>query len=348
MRRGHPEQAMGRRQHPELSLLAHTFDPYYKVSVLPTPDSVDWKRFDRLIRNNKLQWSGLDYALKEFGSHMPPAWRSHFSEVLDHQVRESKKLGPSVEQAKALLGDLPYAIVKTKRTFPYFTHDIDILVEDTEIVGDLVTKAGIQWEPIPRPSVQIEDSRWLDLEFYPRVLPGSIRVIDDALALRGRVFGDLGGVDTWIAAPHIEVVTLLADAVFRLYELKFGDMIYIYSISDGVDWGLLAEQARKYGWYRYFAHYVGGLNSYHRAIYGVPSPIEDYIDTQIPLQQEPPYVSGWGTTTRALASRGPKHLIKLPGYFSVRLKQNHPRLHALYVRFFQVPLTRIVLRYVYH
>ena len=57
--------------------------------------------------------------------------------------------------------------------------------------------------------------------------------------------------------------------------------------------------------------------------------------------------SGWWQTTRALAGKGPRHLMKMPAYASVRLKQNHPKMHAAYVRFFLEPVGRFVLRHLY-
>ena len=41
-----------------------------------------------------------------------------------------------------------------------------------------------------------------------------------------------------------------ADAVLRLYELKLGDMVYIYTLAERTDWRLLEHQARKHGWQR--------------------------------------------------------------------------------------------------
>ena len=60
-----------------------------------------------------------------------------------------------------------------------------------------------------------------------------------------------------------------------------------------------------------------------------------------------PYVPGWRATIGALSSKGLRHLIKLPSYVSVLLKHDHPRLHGPYVRFFQVPVGRFVLRHLY-
>ena len=331
----------------ELSLLCHAFNPYYRTASLQRPLEIDWSRFLRLIRNNKLQLLASEFALRECDTLIQDCERVHLTAMRDHHTEQSKKLGPSVEQVKLIMGDTPYAIVKTYRNFPYFTHDVDVLVNNTTAVGEEFTKAGISWDDVPKKSVQVEDSRWLDLEFYERVLPGSIRVIDDDLALRNRNLSKLGGVDTFIAAPEIETLTLIADAVFRLYELKLGDMIYIYSLAELTDWDLLQFQADKYNWADLMEHYVKVLSGYHWMIYGSESPIRFQTAKRVHLGSNPPYVSGWAMTVNALRRNGLRHLVKLPAYLSVRLKQNHLKLHALYVKYIQVPIGGFVLRHLY-
>lgn len=332
----------------ELSLMAHALDGHYRETLLPRPTQVDWKRLERLVIRNKLQLLVFDQILQDPTLALPDTWRVRFREALDDQIDEQKKLGPSMFQIKEILGQTPYVVVKTFRPFPYFSHDIDVLVEDTAAVGNRLTQAALEWTDIPKGSAVVEDPRWLDLEFYGRVLPGSIKVIDDELTLKNPVPAVLGGEDTWVASPDIEIVTLIADAIFRLYELKLGDMVYIYSLAAQADWDLLQAQAAKYGWHEFFVHIVGVLNSYHHELFGSPSPIEQHVPGTSRILADAPYVSGWASTTRALARKGKRHLIKLPAYLSVRLKQNHPRLHRAYVKFFQVPVSRVVMRYVYH
>ena len=334
-------------KNPELCLLAHSFDSYYRVAQLPKPSTVDWRRFERLVHNNKLSLLAYTRVLADPSLDIPPVQRTHFEALKEREVSGWEKFGQSIAQVNQLLEQTPYALVKTYRPFPYYTHDLDILVQDTAVIGEMVTRAGIPWFAIPRGSVQVEEPQWLHLEFYGRVMAGSIQVIDDDITLKGRRAITLGGQPTFVASPEVETVTLISDAVFRLYELKLGDMIYIYNLAQHVDWRLLETQARKYGWSHQFNDLVGVLNAYHRAMYGEPSPIEDRIGVVGAAPQTAPYTSGWLKTTRALASRSPRHLMKLPAYVSVRLKQNHPLLHASYVRFFQEPVGHFVLRYIY-
>ena len=332
---------------PELCLLAHCFDEIYQKSQLPKPQTVGWARFQRLVHNNKLSLLAYTHILDDPELAIPGEWRAHFEALKVEQERERQKFAPSLAQVNTLMGDTPYILLKTHRSFPYFTHDVDVLVEDVDAVGRTVTKAGIPWFAIPRGSVQIEEPQWLDLEFYGRALPGSIQVIDDERTLKDAVPMTLEGVPVTVASPEMEAVTLIADAVFRLYEMKLGDMVYIYTLADRVDWALLERQAEKHGWRGPFRSIVGVLNGYHQELYGEPSPIHPAIGVLTPVSAHVPYVPGWLATIRALSSKGLRHLIKLPSYVSVLLKHDHPRLHGLYVRFFQVPVGRFVLRHLY-
>jgi hypothetical protein len=332
---------------PELCLLAHCFDGVYRVAALPKPVAVNWARFQRLVHNNKLSLLAYTRVLDDRELSIPGEWRARFAASKVEQEQERQKFAPSLSQVNTLLGDTPYALLKTYRSFPYFTHDVDVLVEDVDAVGRTVTEAGIPWFAIPRGSVQIEEPQWLDLEFYGRALPGSIQVIDDGLSLKDAVPMTLEGVPVTVASPELEAVTLIADAVFRLYEMKLGDMVYIYTLANRVDWALLESQAEKHGWRGPFRSMVGVLNAYHRELYGEPSSIESAIDIVTPVSAHVPYVPGWRATIRALSSKGLRHLIKLPSYVSVLLKHDHPRLHGFYIRFFQVPVGRFVLRHLY-
>jgi len=331
---------------PEFRLLVHTLDDAYEIASVAFPREVNWKRFERLVQNNKLALLAYSSVLHNGNLNVPPFWRARFSAVLEEQQAEHAKFAQSIDQVNRLLGSTPYVLVKTYRPFLYHTHDVDVLVADVDAVGKVATVAGIAWDDIPRGSVQIDEPQWLDLEFYPRVLPGSIQAIDDELTLANPVRMTLAGVETWVASPEVETVTLMADAALRLYELKLGDMIYIYSLAPRTDWALLEVQARKYGWIQSFEEIAGVLNALHQEVYGFESPIERTISSRKPTTTVP-YVPSWKATIRALSGLSNRHLLKLGGYLSVRLKIGHPRMHRVYVRFFQVPVGRFVLRYFY-
>ena len=331
-------------KNPELLLLAHCFDSSYREAVGSRPSVVNWGRFERLVRNNKLSLLAYTHILGDDDLDIPRQWRTRFRQLKEEQEAERTKLADSVAQVNRLLGDMPYALVKTYRPFPYHTHDLDILVEDTNAVGRIVTATGIPWDDIPRGSVQVEEPQWLHLEFYERALPGSIQVVDDDLTLRNSVPMTIEGVPTFVASPEMETLTLLADAVLRLYELKLGDMVYIYTLAEQTDWHLLEQQAGRHGWREPFLDIVGVLNGYHRAVYGSASPVESLIKHVRAVPATAPYVTGWRDTARTLSRQGNRHLVKLVGYLSVRLKLDHPRMHQAYVRFFQVPVGRFVLR----
>ena len=331
---------------PEFCLLVHALDDAYQIASVAVPREVDWERFERLVQNNKLAVLAYSSVLHNENFDIPPFWRARFSAALAEQEAEQTKFARSIDQVNRILGSTPYVLVKTYRPFLYHTHDVDVLVADVDAVGKVVTAAGIAWDNIPRGSVQIEEPQWLDLEFYGRVLPGSIQVIDDELTLANPIRTTLAGVETWVASPEIETVTLMADAALRLYELKLGDMIYIYSLAGRTDWALLEAQARKYGWIRSFEEIAGVLNSLHCEVYGFDSPIEQTVPSRKHIATVP-YVPSWLATINALSGLSNRHLLKLASYLSVRLKIDHPRLHKVYVRFFQVPAGRFVLRYFY-
>jgi hypothetical protein len=331
----------------ECMLLLHYLGEAYRPPSLRKPTAVNWKRLERELTLNKLQLLAYRSILSDPDLDVPHDWANKFKESLAIQEMEHTKLDSSLSKLNEIVGEVPYAIVKTYRPFPYHTHDVDVLVADARVIGSLATEMGIPWDDIPAPSVQIEEPQWLHLEFYEAVLPGSIKVIDDELGMRNPVPMVLANTPIYVASPEIEAITLIADAVLRLYELKLGDMIYIYSLADRIDWQLLQEQAAKHEWLESFMEIIGVLNSVHQYAYGVASPIARTIPYTGPIPTNIPYVPGWGATFGALSRAGKRHLIKLPGYYSVRLKRFSPQLHSAYVACFLEPVGRWTLRWLY-
>ena len=331
---------------PEITLMAHCFDRYYRAASPQKPVVVNWKRFDRLVRNNKLSLLVFDSVLTDVQLSIPEKWRRRFQTRLNHELLEGRKLAPSVEQMKLLVANTPYVLVKTYRPFPYFTHDLDILVENPLEIGARITEAGIPWEEFSPGIAEIEEPQWLHLEFYYELVEG-IDSFDRNLILAQPRPVVWGGVATLAANPTIEVATLIADCAFRLYELKFGDMIYIYTLAESTDWDTLVSQATKHGWHDELVRIIGILNTVHRSVYGAPSPIEPFLDSIGELPKSLPYVQGSVATYRALKGQGRRNLMKLGAYASVRLKQNHDLMHWLYLRLIQEPIGGFVLRHLY-
>jgi len=331
---------------PETALMAHCFDEHYRESSLSKPILVNWKRFERMVKNNKLSLLVFDSVLGDSGLVIPEQWRERFRARLDHELLEGRKVAPSVQQMKSLVADTPYVLVKTFRPFPYFTHDLDILVEDPLQIGAKITEAGIPWEQFSPGIAEVEEPQWLHLEFYYELVEGIDSVDRDLILERPRAVV-WGGVPTLAANPTIEVATLIADCAFRLYELKFGDMVYIYTLAEQTDWDVLATQATKHGWHNELVRIIGMLNAVHRDVYASPSPIEPFFDSIGNPPTSLPYVQGWVDTYRALRGQGRRNLMKLGAYVSVRLKQQHDHLHWLYLRLVQEPIGGYVLRHLY-
>ena len=108
----------------------------------------------------------------------------------------------------------------------------------------------------------------------------------------------------------------------------------------------MAGQARKYGWLRPFHNTVAIMNGLHRQLYGEASPMEGYYPGTARVNLEFPFVMSLGHIIGALTGKGVRYLLKLPGYFSVRLKK-HPALHRLYSRAILVSLSNFVAKRVY-
>lgn len=303
----------------------------YKRPKVSFPNRINWNKFHRLASLNKV----LYYVTAKIVENRSLSMKLEIPQslVMLEKVMENKrvKLGRTIEAADKALGQEPHLLLKTYRSYSFVSHDIDLLVQDLSRARKLFEKSGfaprLLWD---KRSFYIVEEELLEIEVYDKISPGSLTFIDEELSWSGFREALVEGVKTRLPSVEADITTFLADANFRTYEIAFGDLLYLYKLSAEADWGIIAEQAEKHGWLVPLKNTVAILNSLHLKIYREPSPLEKYFPLEAQVDLDLPYIPPLSQVTKALMRKGFLNFIKLPSYYSVRLKKRHEGLWQAY------------------
>ncbi|VVB64285.1 putative nucleotidyltransferase [uncultured archaeon] len=333
---------------PEQDLILILMGDIYKMPNISIPKKIDWDKFLRLASLNKVSYYAVMKMMEDHNLDIEPEILKQAAMLRELEKEKLAKLGPSLEVAESALGQEPHLLSKTYRGYPHVTHDIDFLVHDLKKAQILFEKNGhkplLWWD---KRSFEVVEEGLLEIEIYDKISPGPYIFIDDSVVWSGNREAVIEGIKVRLPSIEADIMTYLADMSFRIYEILMGDVVYLYQLSAEADWKLMAEQAKKHNWLEQFDNMVAILNGLHRRLYGEASPMEEYLPTIAQVDLDFPYILSFPQVTRNLLGKGAKNLVKLPGYYSVRLKKGYPRLHKIYSKLVLVYLGQILGKYVY-
>jgi len=334
---------------PELDLILILTEDIYQKTKIPFPEKVNWESFIKLASRNKMLYHATKRLLEDKRVTLEPEVAEYILHLKEVEEAVFPAFHRTLELVSASLGDEPYLLSKTYRVFPYVTHDVDLVVKDMTRVKELFIKSGLNYQPMANPKALWfpDEAGLLEIEVYQRIMPGPMVFMDDSLPWSGSREMVVESVKTRLPSVEAEILNFLAEMGFRLYELLIGDMLHIYKVAPQANWKLMAEQARKYEWLEQFHNGVAVLNSFHRQLYREPSPMEEYFPTVTQAKLDLPYVTPLPQVARALMRKGLINLVKLPAYYSVRLKK-YPRLHRFYIKVVMDYPEKLLMKYIYH
>jgi len=333
---------------PELALILNISADIYKKPFLSVPKEVKWDSICKLAFLNKIAYYTT---MKIAEGQIPEIAPEMVAKAKQRKVQEDIKLSMLNETIKLvadILKNEQFCLFKTYRGYPHVTHDTDILVSDLEEARAIFLSAGLKphmfWD---KRSFEIIEDGLLEIEVYNNVSPGPMVFIDSNLPWSSERFTTMNGINIRLPSIEADIMTFIADIGHRTYEINIGDILYIYLLAPGADWQLLISQAKKYGWYDQFVYIVGILNGLHRQIYGEQSPMESELPNVITVDLKLPYILPLTKVANALWIKGTNNLLRLPGYYSIRLKNNHAKLHKIYSKFVLVQGANIMGRFLY-
>ncbi|OGO21362.1 MAG: hypothetical protein A2144_03810 [Chloroflexi bacterium RBG_16_50_9] len=333
---------------PEMNLLFILTGDIYQQPNVPVPRKINWDRFFRFARLNKVPHYVAVKVLEDKELDIKPDIRQQVTAIKKSEEAKLAKLRPALEVANSVFEQEPHLLQKTYLGYRFATHDVDFLVRDLGRARRLFESKGYQpelwWD---NRSFEIVDDGFLEIEVYDKISPGPMSFIDEEIPWSGSREVVVEGVPMRLPSVEADLTTFLADMNFRTHEITLGDLLYLYRLAHEADWPLIAGQAEKYNWLVPFHKTIAILNTFHRRLYDEPSPVEKYFPGVAQVSLDLPFIMPLPHLIGALWEKGAKNLIKLPGYFSVRLKKSHPGLHRIYSRLVLGYLGQPLGKYIY-
>lgn len=334
---------------PELNLILNLCEDIYKKPIVPLPEKVDWDRFVKIASANKVLYYVVEKILENGYLKIEDGAYERLISIKRWCEGELLRLRRTLEAANNTLGEESYLLLRTYKSYPYVTHDIDVFIEDMKRAKNLLKAAGFSedrhfvWYV-----VGYSKRGFLDIDLYARLAYHQIQVMDSEVAWSEPRTVDMEGVKTRLPSVEGDILTFLGHMSFSLYEIQLGELLYLYRLFPQADWSLIARQVRKFGWLKQFNDTTTVLSSLHHTLYGEPSPIEEYIPQKREVDLKLPYVYSFSEISRAFMKKGIIDMIRLPTYYGIRLKQGYPVFGDAYCKVVIGHLSEFFAKYVYH
>lgn len=203
---------------------------------------------------------------------------------------EKVKFCRTLEFLNASLGQDSYIMLKTYKTYPYVTWDIDVLVRDVEAAANMMAGKGFEicrGEPA-KPSCHREGL--LVIGLHSRASWHSGQLIDDELPWQNPRLVRYDGIEVFIPNYEADFLSFIAHTNFENYHLILGDLLYIYRLAGEVNWDTVQEQVTKYGWRDSFIKTIAIANGLHRALYHQPCPVEQVVPSVMEVKPRLPFL----------------------------------------------------------
>jgi hypothetical protein len=309
-------------------LLALSGDVYKASEGGRIPADVDWERVLELASKNRMLYYCVTKILKT-------DVKRRIGEGLLELIKKLKELGDEwLLILKMTLGELSdvldeeeYLLLKSYRSYPYITYDVDVLVRNLEDTKNALSDHNFIIKNTEKYKAVARREGLLPIGIHGRVSWGSVTVLDEELLWEKS--REVEVQDRRVRVPNAEgdLLTYLAHINFELYYIALGDLLYIYNLSEKADWDMVMRQSRKYGWARSMETTIATINALHRHLYGEPSPIEKHIPVIADIKPEIPYKFSLHSIVENFAEKEAlKQLAwQLPFYIyrRLRLKSTH-------------------------
>jgi len=251
--------------------IKENFHAIYEVDF----QKVNWEKVFRKASQNRVLYAFAKNLMKDGRIHRIPRLRENLSTIISRGEMWLAKLGDTLKFLDSVLPNegIRYLIVKTHKTIPYVTYDLDILVtpstylrtiEAIEKYGRLEKHPGKQWRKqrnffapgLLRVDVH-KGFSWLGCDY-----------LDVDLPWRNTRKVTIAGVSCEIPGPEAELLLDMAHILFERRYITLLDLICMReTYQESLDWAALLKQPLKYGWSKSFYKLTSIVNELNSKLY---------------------------------------------------------------------------------
>ncbi len=205
-------------------------------------DDRDWIRFLKLCSGNRVLYSVVRTLSKSVETQHAASLRK-IIEFAEKKIRKTQKTLDFVQE------NLPDAIlVKTYKFIPYITNDLDILVSSKQELE------GFQKEHHPGKQDKFQKNYFRDdflrLDLHEDFFWQGFKFVDVERVFENTQTVEYFGREVKIPSFTFEFLLNSAHILFEKRYITLQDFYYLKKLIDEekVDWKVVREQTRKYGW----------------------------------------------------------------------------------------------------
>jgi len=243
------------------------------ISGIDAPETSSWTVSERnwvyllkrASQNRVLYLFARNLAEMPTAQH-PPALLERLQKITTQGEIRLRRLGDTLEFVTSELEQhkVPYLVIKTDKYIPYVTFDVDLLVreEDFDAVQRLFSAKGVEILPHSsllgrKPGKQMNCLKpgLLNIDLHTEITWQGSDYIEPVLFWQNTRRLTRHGVT--FDVPSLEV-EFMVDCAEVLYERFYFHLLHLLSLRkfcrQSMDWELIFEHTRRYGWQNAFAN----------------------------------------------------------------------------------------------
>ena len=258
------------------------------------------------------------------------------------------QLEDTINLLDKVLGSENYLLLNTYKSYPYATHDVDIVVKNFKKTTDMLQAAGLTLVKELLPGIHYSKKGLLLVDIFEDIEWGSIKAVDDDVMWLGRRKVKIGDANVRLPSFEGDILSIAAHTNFQFYKITLSDLIYIYKLMPDTNWPLVIQQASSHGWLDGLVGTISILNYFHFKLYGEPSLIEKYISSVQETSMEFPYIYSYSHVAKTLRKQGFLNLVRLFSYTADRLSLSSWAFYNAYCHVVMDKISKIWVSYIHY
>lgn len=261
----------GRSLDKETEIISRCIDGNAAFVATLDVDDISWDNVLRRASANRVLYLFAKNLLK-MQKNIPPRLLRNLELIMLDGDAYLDKLMTTIEFLNSFFSNAnePYLIVKTYRTLPYITLDVDVLVkrDDLEGLGKALTQK-LNGSKLDRSQMQmhIKSRELLTIDFHKGSFWQADEYIDQDFMWKNYRTQDIQGVECPVPALDAEVALTIAHILHERLHVTLLEFAFIKHSCREVNWDIVLKQAERNGWYKLFLRFVSLMNELNSRIY---------------------------------------------------------------------------------
>ena len=201
---------------------------------------------------------------------------SPLTKKLELIIDESKKRLIQLKKTLTFLKEIsqqysiPFLVIKTHRTLPFITLDVDILVKPNDFNNfkKLIKLPGYKEKsnnPNIQPHIKLPDMLTIDL--HRDISWGYCPYIDQDLVWEKPQKVKIEGIECLIPSIEVETIIMIIHTFRERFQLTLLEFLFLKHNHKRINWSLIVEQSRKYGWQKSLIQFILITNTINEKLY---------------------------------------------------------------------------------